>query len=51
MKLAEIKKRFLGGSIKHKDLEDTVFKYIYNSNPQKIKDACDLAARLRCEVI
>lgn len=49
--LSEIKAQFLVGKLKHQDLEITIFKEIYGSDPNKVKDACQEAAKIRCEAV
>ncbi|MBN2551507.1 MAG: hypothetical protein JXB06_02005 [Spirochaetales bacterium] len=50
-KLDEIKKRYLEGSIKNQHLESTVFRELYDSNPDRIREACREAVAIRCESI
>lgn len=49
--LKEIKAKYIAGEIKSQNLETTVFTQVYGSDPAKVADACDAAARIRCETI
>ncbi len=50
-KLAEIKQRYFDGDIKTQNLETAVFTEVYQSDPAKVRDACNDAAVIRCEFI
>ena len=50
-RLAEIKQRFAKGEIKNKDLESVVFAEVYGAESDNIRQACNDAATIRCEVI
>ncbi len=44
----EIQNSFIAGEIKTQHLETRVFTDVYDSDPAKVADACDAAARIRC---
>ena len=50
-KIADIKKRFAAGEVKQQYLEAIVFEEVYGSDKTSLRDACDIAARIRCEDI
>lgn len=50
-KLKEIKSKYIAGEIKSQNLESAVFTEVYGSDASKVADACDAAARIRCESI
>jgi hydroxymethylglutaryl-CoA reductase (NADPH) len=50
-KLKEIKDRYSTGSIKNQHLESTVFRELFDSNPDMIREACREAVAIRCEAI
>lgn len=50
-KVASIKKRYAAGEIKQQHLESIVFEEVYGSDKASLRDACDVAARIRCEDI
>ena len=49
--LAEIRQKFFDGEIKTQHLETAVFTDVYQSDPAKVRDACNDAAIIRCESI
>lgn len=49
--LKEIKSKYIAGEIKSQNLESVVFTQVYGSDASKVADACDAAARIRCESI
>jgi hydroxymethylglutaryl-CoA reductase (NADPH) len=49
--LKEIKSKYFAGEIKSQNLETVVFTEVYGSDAAKVADACDAAARIRCESI
>jgi len=49
--LQTIKERFRNGQIKQQHLESVIFKEVYGSNPDKVKEACRDAALLRIEAV
>jgi len=49
--LATIRQKFFDGEIKTQHLETTIFTDIYQSDPAKVRDACNDAAVIRCESI
>ncbi|MBP7402467.1 MAG: 3-hydroxy-3-methylglutaryl-CoA reductase [Clostridia bacterium] len=44
----EVQTAFFAGEIKTQNLETVVFTDVYGSDPAKVADACDAAARIRC---
>ena len=44
----EIQNAFIAGEIKTQHLETRVFTDVYDSDPARVADACDAAARIRC---
>jgi len=50
-KLYDIKRQFIEGKIKQQHLEAVVYNEIYDENPEKFREACRDAARIRCEAI
>ena len=46
--LEEITRAFAAGEVKTQHLETVVFTDFYNSDPARVADACDAAARIRC---
>ena len=44
----EIQNAFIAGEIKTQHLETVVFTDVYASDPARVADACDAAARIRC---
>jgi hydroxymethylglutaryl-CoA reductase (NADPH) len=50
-KLAEIKQKYFDGDIKTQNLETAIFSDVYQSDPAKVRDACNDAAIIRCEFI
>ena len=49
--MLDVKKRFKDGNIKHQHLESIVFKDVHKEAPEKFRQACDDAAKIRCEVL
>lgn len=49
--LKEIKSKYIAGEIKSQNLETVVFTEVYGSDAARVADACDVAARIRCESI
>lgn len=49
--LSKLQTEFVEGKIKSRDLEQTVFEEICRSKPEMINEACQTAARIRCEAI
>jgi hydroxymethylglutaryl-CoA reductase (NADPH) len=49
--LDAIKNEFFEGKIKTQNLETEVFVREYNSDPAKVRDACQTAALIRCEFL
>lgn len=49
--LEQIKKEYCEGKIKTQHLETVIFEKVYNSDPQRVRDACGDAAEIRCEQI
>lgn len=47
----DIQKRYAEGKIKPQHLEGVVFTEIYGSDPDKIRDACNDAAVIRCSCV
>ena len=50
-KLTEIKNKFINGEIKTQNLETVVFTDVYGSDAAYVKDACNDAAVIRCEML
>ena len=50
-KLKGITDRFSKGEVKQQNLETVIFKEVYGSDAEKIKEACRDAAVIRCETI
>ena len=50
-KLAEIKSRFDAGDLKNQHLETAIFKEVYDSDADLLREACRDASILRCETI
>ena len=46
-----IRSRYSAGEIKSQNLEKVVFEELFGSDPDKIRDACDTAARIRCQCV
>ncbi|MDR1179750.1 MAG: hypothetical protein LBK44_04530 [Spirochaetales bacterium] len=46
--LEEIKKQYVSGGIKSRDLETLIFTKVYGADPSRVKDACGDAALIRC---
>lgn len=49
-KLSEIKSKYASGEIKSQNLETVIFTDVYRSNAAMVKEACNDAAIIRCEV-
>ena len=49
--LNEIKKEFIEGKIKTQHLEITIFQKVFNSQADKVNDACRAASEIRCELL
>jgi hydroxymethylglutaryl-CoA reductase (NADPH) len=49
--LSDVRKKFQNGEIKQQNLEAIIFKEVYASDTDKIRQACRDAALLRCESI
>ena len=49
--LTEIKQKYSTGEIKTQNLETAIFTDVYQSDPARVKDACNDAAVIRCEAI
>ncbi len=47
----DIKQQFAAGKIRQQDLETLLFQQVYGSDPTKIRDACQAAAAIRCELV
>ncbi len=50
-RLIEIKEKYKTGKIKTQNLETVVFTDVYNGDPQYVRDACNDAAVIRCQVL
>jgi hydroxymethylglutaryl-CoA reductase (NADPH) len=50
-KLTEIKTKYFNGEIKTQNLETAVFTDVYGSDAAYVKDACNDAAVIRCEML
>lgn len=50
-KLKEIKEKYALGEIKSQNLETIIFTEVYNSDASQVREACNDAAIIRCEVI
>ena len=50
-KLATVKERYQNGEIKTQNLETVIFTEVYENDPEYVKDACNDAAVIRCEVL
>lgn len=49
--LSEIKQKYISGEIKSQHLETEIFKQVYQSDAQRVKDACKDASDIRCEAV
>ncbi|HTY67077.1 MAG TPA: 3-hydroxy-3-methylglutaryl-CoA reductase [Alphaproteobacteria bacterium] len=47
----DIKQQFAAGKIRQQDLETCLFQQVYGSDPKRVRDACQDAAVIRCELI
>ncbi|MHB8061564.1 MAG: hypothetical protein ACYDG2_02845 [Ruminiclostridium sp.] len=50
-KLLDIKQKYISGEIKSQNLETVIYTQVYGSEPAQVKEACNAAANLRCEMI
>ncbi len=50
-KLQDIKERYISGQIKTQHLETVIFEEVYHSDATMVKEACNDAAVIRCEMI
>lgn len=51
MNIQQIAKDYAQKKIKTQHLETIIFKEIYSSDAQKVKEACSMAAKVRCEFL
>jgi len=50
-KFDSIKARYTSGEVKSQNLETVIFTEVYGSDPLMVKEACNDAAKIRCELI
>ncbi len=51
MEELKIAQEYQRGEIKSQNLEEVVFDRIYGRDASKLRDACDLAAKIRCDAV